>query len=471
MPNATYHLSSHNRRNSRNRQSIILGLILTVKELFPDEQLKIMYSIPDGIYCELKNSLVSPREVSKIEQRLADWVKKDVPISYYKGNDGFFHCQVNNQEFKTLFSVLNRSGAVQQCRLVSYPPGFILLYNTLLDSNSCSLYVPPEKLSATFSESQRWVDNLHLSEVRNINATIAAGHSNELISVAEALHEKKISIIADRILEQRKYIRIILISGPSSSGKTTFAKRLSTQLRVNGLLPIALSLDNYFLPRDITPRDETGKYDFDIFEALDLPLLNTHLDTLIKGGSVETPIYDFLSGNRREKGIPMKLKKDEILLIEGIHALNPRLLPSLERNKLFKIYISSLYQSNIDSYNRVPTTEVRLIRRLIRDNRTRGIDPESTLAQWSSVRRSENTTLFPHQEESDIMFNSSLLYELNALRPYAEPLLTVISPNSPHHQVATRLLRILSFFTPLETDKIPFNSILREFIGGSLYTY
>ncbi|MHB8125468.1 MAG: uridine kinase family protein [Desulfitobacteriaceae bacterium] len=457
------------RRNSRNRQSLILGLILTVKELFPNERLKIMHSILDGIYCELENSLLSPREVKKIEERLTEWVQADIPISYHPGDDGFIHCLIENQEIKSLFKVFNHSGAVKHCQLVDYPPGFILLYTTYDHPDSCTLYIPPEKLSATFSESQRWVENLHLAKVGDVNAVISAKRSNELISLAEALHEKKISIIADRILEQRKHVRVILIAGPSSSGKTTFTQRLSTQLLVNGLHPVALSLDNYFVSREKTPRDSDGQYDFDAFEALDLQLLDAHLKTLIKGEIVETPIYDFISGNRRPQGTPVHLNQNEILIIEGIHGLNPRLLPSLDRNQLFKIYISALFQSNIDSYNRVPTTEVRLIRRLVRDNRTRGIDPERTLAQWSSVRRGENTIIFPYQEEADVMFNSSLLYELNALRSYAEPLLVAIPENSPHHEMVTLLLRMLSFFKPLKTTKIPFNSILREFIGEGLY--
>ncbi len=453
----------------RNRQSLILGLILSVKELFPNERLKIMHSILDGIYCELENSLLSSREVRKIEERLNEWVKADVSISCQSKEDGFFYCHLNDEEIKFLFPVLNRSGSVQHCRLVDYPPGFILLYTANDQPDSCSLYIPPEKLSATFSESQRWVENLHLAKVGDVNSVIHANRSNELISLAEALHEKKISLIADRILEQRKHVRVILISGPSSSGKTTFAQRLSTQLRVNGLRPVSLSLDNYFLSRENTPRDANGQYDFEALEALDLPLLDAHLNTLIKGGMIETPIFDFVSGNRRPQGSPMYLNPNEILIIEGIHGLNPRLLPSLNRNQLFKIYISALFQSNIDSYNRVPTTEVRLIRRLVRDVRTRGIDPERTLAQWSSVRRGENTNIFPYQEEANVMFNSSLLYELNALRPYAEPLLDAIPQNSPHYEGVTLLLRLLSFFNPLDTTKIPFNSILREFIGEGIY--
>lgn len=451
------------------RQSLILGMIVVVEELFPGERLKIAHSILDGVYCELEGSLLSAREVRKIEEQLAAWIAEDHPIICRPETDGFFHCFVNGQEIKSLFPALKSSGSLKHCRLVPYPPGFILLYTNYDRPDSCPLFVPPEKLSATFSESQRWLENLHLSGVRDVNSYIANNRSPELITVAEALHEKKISSIADRILAQRRHVRVILIAGPSSSGKTTFAQRLSTQLRVNGLRPVALSLDNYFLAREDTPRDATGQYDFEALEALDLPLLDNHLNILIRGGTAETPIYDFVSGHRRQQGKLMSLDANEILVIEGIHGLNPRLLPSLDRNQLFKVYISALFQLNVDLSNRVPTTEVRLIRRLVRDDKFRGINPERTLARWPSVRRGENNNIFPYQEEADVMFNSSLLYELNALRSYAEPLLQTIQPESSYYEIASHLLRLLSFFTPLDTSKVPFNSILREFMGGSIY--
>jgi uridine kinase len=457
------------RRNSRNRQTLVLGLILTVKELFPNEQLRIMHSIPDGIYCELENSLLSPREVKKIEEKMQEWILSDVPIASITGDDGFIHCQLNGTKLRCLFKVFETSRAIQYCQLVDYPPGFILHYTEYNNPNSCALLVPPEKLSATFCESQHWVENLQLAEVDDVNAAITTQRSTELIYLAEALHEKKISAIADRILRQRKHIRLILIAGPSSSGKTTFIQRLSTQLKVNNLHPVALSLDNYFLSREETPRDASGQYDYDAIEAIDLKLLDEHLQTLIKGGTVETPVYDFISGRRSSQVNPLYLKENEILLIEGIHGLNPRLVPNMDRTKIFKIYTSALFQSNIDNYNRIPTSEVRLIRRLVRDYRTRGINPDQTFAQWSSVRRGENTIIFPYQEEADVMFNSTLLYELNALRPHAEPLLRNIPDDSPHRDIVSLLLRMLSFFIPLETGKVPFNSILREFIGGGLY--
>ena len=455
----------------QNRQSLILGLIKTVQELFPSEKLKIAYSILDGVYCELEGSLLSEREVNLIEAKLKQWVKENHSISCELREDGFFHCSLNGTKIKSLYPATNQSVKLHTFRLIHYPPGFIILFPNPDQPQKLSQFVPPEKLSATFLESQRWLENLHLAEVKDVNRIIKEKHSLELICLAEALHEKKISLIADRIMEQRKNIKIILISGPSSSGKTTFAQRLSTQLRVNGLRPIALSLDNYFLAREDTPRDESGQPDFEALEALDLALLNAHIMELINGREVETPIYDFITGHRSPQSIPMKLRKDEILIMEGIHALNPRLLPSLDRNKLFKIYVSALFQLNIDAYNRVPTTEVRLIRRLVRDDKFRGITPSRTLAQWASVRRGENLNIFPYQEEADVMFNSSLLYELNALRPYAEPLLISIPPNDPHYETATHLLRLLSFFDHLDVSKVPFNSILREFIGGSVYQH
>ena len=455
--------------NRRYRQSLTLGLIEVVKELFPEEQLKITHSILDGVYCELEDSLLSSREVQKIEDHLKKWVSADQPISFESENRHLFNCSLKNQDVCTIYPPFERSGALKYFQLIHYPPGFILHFPNANHPELISPFVPPEKLSATFSETQRWLENLHLSIVQDVNTIISENNSSDLICLAEALHEKKISSIADKIFEQKRNVRVILISGPTSSGKTTFAQRLSTQLRVNGLRPVALSLDNYFLPREKTPLDAFGQYDFESLEALDLPLLAAHLNTLISGAEVETPVFDFVCGGRSPVGKPMRLNSDEILVIEGIHALNPRLVPSLGRNQMFKIYVSALFQLNLDVYNKVSTTDVRLIRRIVRDNQFRGIDPERTLTQWDSVRRGENHNIFPYQEEADVMFNSSLLYELNALRPYAEELLNTIPSESSNYKTAIHLLTLLSFFNPLDTSIVPFNSILREFMGGSAY--
>ena len=453
----------------RYRQSLILGLIGVVKELFPGEQLKISHSILDGVYCELVGSMLSSREVQETEEHLRNWVLSDQPIPYETGKDHLYHCSINQQKITTIYPPLDQSGSLKHFKMIHFLPGFILLFPNIAHRESISPFVPPEKLAATFSETQRWLENLHLSTVQDVNAIITSDSSHDLICLAEALHEKKISSIADQIFEKRRNVRVILISGPTSSGKTTFAQRLSTQLRVNGLSPIALSLDNYFLPRKETPLDSCGQYDFECLEALDLPLLDAHFKTLISGSEVETPIFDFVCGGRCPTCKPMQLCSDQILVVEGIHALNPCLLPSLDRNQMFKIYVSDLFQLNIDNYTRVPTTEVRLIRRLVRDVKFRGIDPERTLAQWASVRRGENNNIFPYQEEADVMFNSSLLYELNALRPFAEQLLSTVTQESPHYQTAIHLLTLLSFFNSMESSTVPFNSILREFLGGSAY--
>ncbi|MDP4160486.1 MAG: nucleoside kinase, partial [Bacillota bacterium] len=387
----------------RYRQSLILGLIGVVKKLFPDEQLKIAHSILDGVYCELINSLLSVREVQTIENQLQNWVLGDQELCSEPGKDNLYHCLITNHEINTIYPPLERAGFLKHFKLIHFPPGFILLFPNANNPEMIAPFIPPEKLAATFSETQRWLENLHLSLVKDVNTIIEAKNSHDLICLAEALHEKKISSIADRIFDQRRNVRLILISGPSSSGKTTFAQRLSTQLRVNGLRPVALSLDNYFLSRQETPLDANGQYDFDSLQALDLSLLAVQLNALIKGEDVETPIFDFVRGERSPVGKHMHLGPDEILVVEGIHALNPCLIPSLDRNQMFKIYVSALFQLNIDDYNRVSTTDVRLIRRIVRDNEFRGTAPERTLAQWDSVRRGENNNIFPYQEEADVM--------------------------------------------------------------------
>ncbi len=451
------------------RQSLTLGLITIVENLFPEEKLHINYSILDGIYAEFADSLISPREVDLIEKELRYWALQNTLIDCRAGEGGYFYCTNGNKTIPTLYPTGDHSGAIDNFALIPYAPGFILHFPSADHPEDMVPFVPPAKLSATFAESHQWVKNLGLSQVRDVNRIIEE-EPNQLIYLAEALHEKKISAIADQILAQRQHKKVILISGPSSSGKTTFAQRLAVQLRVNGLSPLHLSLDNYFLSRDQTPRDEQGRHNFEVLEAIDLPLLNHQILDLIKGKEVETPVFNFVTGTREKQGHPLRLSPENILIIEGIHGLNPRLIPSLERDQLFRIYVSALFQLNIDSYNRIPTTQVRMIRRLVRDDLFRGITPEKTLSQWSSVRTGEDSNIFPFQEEADVMFNSSLLYELNALRPYAEPLLITITEDNPYYDTAQNCLRLLSFFTPLDTGKVPFNSILREFLGDCIFT-
>ncbi|OPX92322.1 MAG: Uridine kinase [Pelotomaculum sp. PtaB.Bin117] len=376
---------------------------------------------------------------------------------------------MGNTIIKALYPANNRSSKIDNFRLIPFSSGFIIDF-TEINKEGVKPFTLPQKLAETYDKTRKWLDNLELEFVPDVNKYIASGHSMELLSIAEALQEKEISDIADTIIQQRRAVQVILISGPSSSGKTTFMRRLSTQLRVNGLKPIPLSLDNYFLNREQTPRDKDGKYDFDALQALDLKLMQQQIKDLIKGETVETPIFDFVSGCRSHKTKTMQLKPDEILLIEGIHALNPSLLPNISRNLFFKIYISALFELNIDIMNRIPTTEVRMIRRMVRDDRFRGLNPDTTFNQWDNVRKGEIKSVFKYQEECDVMFNSSLLYELNVLRPFAEASLEKVSKDSPHYATKERLMNLLSFFKPMDSAKIPFNSILREFIGGSIYS-
>jgi uridine kinase len=449
------------------RQTLLLGLIKVIQELFPEEMLKIPYSILDGVYCEFSGSLVSPREVRQIETALKSWAYNKNCIEFLGKEENFHIYKLDEAIIKSIYSAFEDTSAIKDFQLIPFQPGFILDFSD--DSGNLGNFILPKKLSATYTETQRWLEIQDLAETKDVNSSIKNGRSIDLINIAEALQEKKIADIADKITNENKNVRIVLISGPSSSGKTTFTQRLSTQLIVNGLKPISLSLDNYYLNRESIPRDSSGQPDFDSLYSLDLQLLNGHMEKLIRGETIQTPLFNFFTGKRNLDGNHIRLGADNILLVEGIHALNPSLL-TINSNFFFKVYISALFLLNIDRHNRVPTTEARLIRRIVRDDKFRGFSPERTLNQWPSVRRGENTSVFRYQEEADIMFNSSLLFEMNALRPFAEPLLKKIQETDMFYDTAIRLLNLLSFFEPMDTSNIPLNSILREFIGGSIYS-
>ncbi|HEX9063022.1 MAG TPA: nucleoside kinase, partial [Clostridia bacterium] len=295
------------------------------------------------------------------------------------------------------------------------------------------------------------------------------GNVNDLIRISEALHEKKIAQIADMITFGENKKKLVLIAGPSSSGKTTFANRLAIQLRVNGLRPVTISLDDYFVDRDSTPKDENGDYDFEALEAIDVKLFNSQLADLIDGKEVEIPIFNFPKGTREEKGRKLKIGSDNIIVIEGIHGLNEKLTSSISKEMKFKIYVSALTSMNIDDHNRIPSTDTRIIRRISRDYQFRGCSAINTIKRWPSVRRGEDKNIFPFQEEADIMFNSSLIYELGVLKTVAEPLLTQIDNSEPEYSEAKRLIEFLSYFLPICEKEIPSNSIIREFVGGSCF--
>ena len=452
------------------RQTVKLGLIKIVQDLFPDEKLKTAYSMQDGVFCKLVDSVLSKREVKLIDTRLREWVEKDETIEFLYKKDGYFQYRLGDKIVKAIYPAGMRASMAEPFHIHPFSAGFIVDFSEPQPGETDFIF--PERLAETYNKAQRWLDNIDLEVVSDVNAYITSGRGMELISIAEALQEKEIADIADLILQQRRAIRVVLISGPSSSGKTTFVQRLATQLFVNGLKPIALSLDNYFVKRENSPRDEHGRYDYEALEAIDLPFLQRQIEQLVAGETVETPLYDFVSGCRSEKTKTIRLGPTEILLIEGIHALNPNLAPMINRNLLFKIYISALFELNVDLTNRIPTTEVRLLRRMVRGDCFRGTLPEVTLNQWDSVRKGENAYVFKYREDADVMFNSSLLYEMNALRSYAEIALEKIQvhDSAAHYDTRERLMNLLAFFQPLESAKVPCNSILREFIGGSIYS-
>jgi len=452
----------------QSRQTLKLGIIKVIHDLFPEENLKTAYSIHNGVFCRLSGSILSPREVRRISVKLTEWIESKSSIEFLYKRGGYYQYKIGDLIIKTVYPANVDASMAEPCRIISFSTGFIAdFYESKEESDQPFVY--PEKLADTYAKSQIWLDNFEMELVSDVNCYIALDQSQELINIAEAMQEKEISEIADMILVQRRALKVILISGPSSSGKTTFARRLSTQLRVNGLKPVPLSLDNYFVNREDTPKDEQGNYDFESLYSLDLELLQQQIKQLIQGDTVETPIFDFVTGNRSTDKNTMRLGQSEILVIEGLHALNPELLPNINKNSSFKVYISALFELNVDLINRIPTTEVRLIRRIVRDDRFRGATAEDTISRWASVRSGEEKYVFKFQEEADVMFNSSLVYELNALSPFAEEALKKISTESPHYDTKERLLNLLSFIKPMDVSKVPFNSILREFIGGSIY--
>lgn len=469
-------------------------MIAAAKTVIPQANIIVNHHITGGYFCECDQEVFcTPENIKRIEEKMNALIEQKLPIDKKAMNvedalemfekekmydkkelfkyrrtssiniydlngvkDYFYGYMVPNTEVITLF------------KLIPYGQGFILLFPDEMNPKQLSPFIPQPKLSAIFSESEKWARILDVDIVASLNDSIAKGNLEELIYISEALHEKKIAQIADQIMTKEK-IHLVLIAGPSSSGKTTFAKRLCTQLKVNGFKPHVLSIDDYFVNREFTPIDEDGKYDFESIEAIDTDLFNVHISKLIAGEAVEIPSFNFKMGQREYKGNTLQLGKEDILVVEGIHGLNEKLSYAISKENKYKIYVSCLTQLNVDYHNRIPTTDTRLIRRMVRDNAYRGFSAERTLELWHSVRRGENKNIFPFQEEADSMFNTVLIYELAVLKQKAEPLLFSISRNSPCYSEAKRLLKFLEYFLPADSAHIPCNSIIREFIGGSCF--
>lgn len=364
--------------------------------------------------------------------------------------------------------MVNHTGYLKHFELYPYDNGLVLQLPTQANPSEVPPFCPRPKIFRIQKESERWGETMQADTVGALNEQIVKKGASQLLLIAEALQESKISQIA-RIIAENKDKKFVMIAGPSSSGKTTFSHRLSIQLSAHGLRPHPIAVDNYFVNRQDTPLDENGNYNFECLEAIDVKQFNEDMVRLLKGEEVELPYFNFKTGQREYRGDYLKLGKEDVLVIEGIHCLNDKLSSSLPTESKFKIYISALTQLNIDEHNRIPTTDGRLIRRIVRDARTRGASAKQTIAMWNSVRRGEEENIFPYQESADVMFNSALIYELAVLKLYAEPLLFSIEPGEPEYNEAKRLLKFLDYFLGIPGESIPSNSILREFIGGGCF--
>lgn len=469
-------------------------LIKAVYDLYPESKITIEHSLSKGIFGEIhKEKSLDAEDIIHIKEKMREIINKDIPIrkisvskeeaigifSNYGMDDKVkLLTHINNDTVK-LYELEGRydyfygpitysTGVLKSFDLMFYDPGFILRFPDEKNPKNIQPFVEHKKLAKVFYETEQWLNILEVGDVGSLNDKVDSGNIFELIRVAEALHEKKIAYISDMI-HDRNEVKIVLIAGPSSSGKTTFARRLGIQLRVNGLIPIPISLDDYFVNREETPKDENGEYDFEAIEALDIVLFNKHLNELLLGHEVEIPTFNFRIGKREWLGNKIKMPQNGVLIIEGIHGLNDRLTSTIPAHNKFKIYISALTQLNLDNHNRIATTDVRMIRRIVRDFLSRGYGGETTLNMWPSIRRGEERNIFVFQEEADVMFNSTLVYELCVLKKYALEELRKIKPDSPSYYEAWRLKSFLNFFKEVDKDMVPDNSILREFIGGSCF--
>ncbi len=477
------------------RRSQRLLLLAAHENLFPRRYLHIRHSLENGTYWESDGEGPFSETMRKeLEEEMERLIREETPIrrlSVFIEDAKRFYRQRQDLERETLLSAGSRTQIpfcgishtlevfhglmVSNCRflpcfeLEPFDAGFILRAPSCQSPKAVPRYVPAEKIGALFNDSDRWAEVQGVSSIAQLNAVIRRGGIQDLIELGEGLQSQTIYRICDSVLADIKNIRLVLIAGPSSSGKTTFSHRLSTQFRVNGIEPLTIAMDDYFVDRENNVRDAWGNYDFEAVEALDLPLFGHHLQALIAGETVATPIYDFHAGKRMNRTRPMQMEKDQILIIEGIHGLNPQVTPGVDHKNKRHLYISALTQLSIDHYNPISSSDNRLLRRMTRDMQFRGTSPVETITRWASVQRGEERNIFPFQENADFFFNSALLYELAALKPIIMPRLLEIKTEQPVYNTARRLLDVLDYILPIETELVPSNSLLREFLGGSVF--
>lgn len=476
------------------RRSLMFVFIRATMELFDGCHVLVHHSLSKGLYCEFQyDRHLAPEDIDQISKRMKEIIeskeefsKRKVPVAHaaeifkkfnmvekqkllkYRNSDTINIYTLGWLQNYFYGYMVPRTDYLKWFELKPYDKGVIIRHPRKYAPDGLPPFEEQKNLAKIYAEAECWGDILGVAYVSNINDRIEKHEYPELIRIAEALHEKKVAEIADMITVSKK--RLILIAGPSSSGKTTFAHRLKIQLQVNGLRPITLSTDNYFVDREKTPLDEDGKYDFESIDAVDVATFNEHLRGLLAGEEVLMPTFNFQLGKQEYLGNKIQIDADQPIIIEGIHGLNEKLTSEISKEDKFKIYISALTQLNIDDHNRIPTTDTRLIRRIVRDSKYRGHSAEKTIGMWASVRRGEERNIFPYQEGADIMFNSALVYELAALKKYAEPLLLEIGPDKPEYPEAKRLLKFLNYFLSIESDAyIVQTSILKEFIGGSCF--
>ena len=477
-------------------RTLFMILCKAAHDLYPDCKVAIDIPVSNGYYVDLTlDRAVTPDDVAAIRQRMQQLIDAKLPIHRYESTTeeaiDMFRQAGTMSKVKLLESsgrlyttyydldgykdyyygtLLTNTSEIHLFGLEYYYDGLLLRIPSREDPSQLGAFIRQDKMFEIFKEHHRWQDILGVRTIGDLNNAIDKGYTPQLIQISEALQEKKIASIADNIAHQ-KGVKMVLIAGPSSSGKTTTCKRLSVQLAVNGLEPIGISLDDYFLDREQTPKDETGDYDFEHLHALNIPLLNEQMNALFRGEEVELPRYNFQKGKSEWSGKKLKLSGKEILVVEGIHALNPELTKDIPEEQIYRVYASALTTILLDNHNYIPTTDNRLLRRIIRDHKYRGVSAKETIHRWPSVRKGENRWIFPYQENADAMFNTAMLFELAVIKRQAEPLLEQVPENCEEYAEAYRLLKFLKYIKPIPEDQIPPTSLLREFLGGSSFEY